>query len=84
MLAIGTVVNLWFRRDGRWVQISRESISSQSFFLLKKAKHGVSSIISVRLPRVNNWYSGKVPSLEGMAVEFKYRARQFHQSHFLS
>ena len=54
------------------------------FFLLKKAKHGLSLIISVRLPRVNNWYSGNVSSLEGMAVGFKSRASQFHQSHFLS
>ena len=60
------------------------SISSESFFLLKKTKHGLSLIISVRLSRVNNWYNGKVSGLEGMAVGFKSRASQFRQSHFLS
>ena len=65
---------------------SRASQFHQSrFFLLKKAKHGLSLIISVHvcLPRVNNWYSGKVSGLKEMVVGFKSRASQFRQSHFL-
>ena len=50
----------------------------------KKAKHGLSLMISVRLPPVNYWYSGKVSGLEEMVVGFKSRASQFRQSHFLS
>ena len=64
-------VNNWYsgnvsglERNGRWVQISCYSISSESFFCAEKAKHGLSLIISVRLPRVNNWYSGNVSGLE--------------------
>ena len=34
------------------------------FFVLKMAKHRLSLIISVRSPRVNNWYSGNVSGLE--------------------
>ena len=51
-------------------------------FLLKKAKHGLSLIISVRLYSCYNWYNGKVSGSEGMAVRFKSRASQFHQSRF--
>ena len=65
-------------------KLSSESISSESFFLLKKTKHGLNLIISVRLSRVNNWYNGKVSGLEGMVVGFKSRASQFHQSRFFS
>ena len=64
-------VNNWYsgnvsglERNGRWVQISCYSISSESFFVLKMAKHRLSLIISVRLPRVNNWYCGNVSGLE--------------------
>ena len=43
---------------------SRATQFRQSFFCAEKAKHRLSLIISVRLPRVNNWYSGNVSGLE--------------------